>query len=365
MTDKINKYFTKLIKSQIKEYGIVIWYDPDGFYKSIYKALSLDDIPIYSYTGSFFKLRYEIENLMSCHEKPGMLIYIPIDRHKTENAMIEAEVAGCYMTPGHAQKELNTRLEHIAYQMLMPTYKKDIDSILKKIQSGEYNLEDINRIASSAYSQSTGTLKLVYDKSDPIDLLIGFLSQKDSDPKIITKNGINDIRSLIKFLLGIEIPTQMDLEQIRKEVFSIILINEFLLTSQIKKAPKIVSQAPRIETDGLQKNVLKCLTAIRERKPLRSSYMEYANQVELKFQIKSNQFDTNALINVFTFAAVEQMILENAYNFIVGDKIDELQRIISQRQDGFWAEIPPFNLQWLWLQTALSLIQQSQMVRSQ
>ena len=122
---KVTKHLTSLIKKQIAEKGIVVWYDPKRRYSDLLEAIDLPDTTIFSYEGSFFKLRNKIESLVefldekdrpvnNCGVPPRVLIYVPLSRHKTNNALIEFDTSGTVLEPGAGALERNTRLRVIA-----------------------------------------------------------------------------------------------------------------------------------------------------------------------------------------------------------------------------------------------------------
>lgn len=61
---KLTEYIISLIQKQVKEKGIVVWYDPERSYTDFVQTLSLPGTTLLHYTDSFFKLRNEIDPLV-------------------------------------------------------------------------------------------------------------------------------------------------------------------------------------------------------------------------------------------------------------------------------------------------------------
>jgi len=68
----VSDYIFNLIAKQVDDYGLVVWYDPDGVYAEAANALDLPDTTILRYEGSFVRLRWEIDQkkLMVGEEPP-------------------------------------------------------------------------------------------------------------------------------------------------------------------------------------------------------------------------------------------------------------------------------------------------------
>lgn len=47
------RHLISLIAGQVKDNGLVVWYDPDGAYEKALLALDLPDAEVFRYEGSF------------------------------------------------------------------------------------------------------------------------------------------------------------------------------------------------------------------------------------------------------------------------------------------------------------------------
>lgn len=346
---KIAEHLSDIINKNMHEHGIVVWYDPEETYRFILDKLKLSDYSLYIYSGSFFKLRYEIESFLRDDEAPRILIYLPIDRNSTHDALIEAETAGCYMDPEHPQRSKNTRMENVAAQVLKKYAPDQVDTILKKIQNKEYTLEDIDQIAASGYSGASGSLKLVYDKSDPLEILFSLIVHPEKDSQLLQKNALEEIHNLIKTQLGFSLSNIDEIAGIRAELVQLLLLNDFLFTTKLKDIPEQWSRLSLASSSLARKNVLKVVETLKERNISRNLYIEAANKIEKLFQISENNIPTANLETSETFPIIDNILLQKAFDFFIEGNTDKLSSLVEKRNNMFWGRIPPFNLQWQWL----------------
>ncbi|MFA7357657.1 MAG: hypothetical protein WCY97_11380, partial [Methanothrix sp.] len=141
-TGIVSDYLRDLIEKQVDNHGIVVWYDPEGCYADFAERLELPETTVERYDGSFFELRSRIEPLMGGLEPPRLVIYVPLDRAKAQNALIEAEMAGVVMRPGAQPWPLNTRLAVVAKNGLKATgqwTEEDLKKVEREIEARKYS----------------------------------------------------------------------------------------------------------------------------------------------------------------------------------------------------------------------------------
>jgi len=68
----VTEYLFGLVRKQVEDRGLVVWYDPDGVYADAVGALELPGTTILRHEGSFFDLRWRIDQqkLMDGEEPP-------------------------------------------------------------------------------------------------------------------------------------------------------------------------------------------------------------------------------------------------------------------------------------------------------
>ena len=65
MIARVSDYLRSLMKKQLDDHGIVVWYDPEGHYQEFAESLDLPGILLLKYDGSFFALRHRIDPFFS------------------------------------------------------------------------------------------------------------------------------------------------------------------------------------------------------------------------------------------------------------------------------------------------------------
>ncbi len=141
MTTKVSDYLRSIIKRQVDDKGIVVWYDPEGHYQEFVNSLDLPGTPLEKYDCSFFAMRHRIDHSLSGSDPPRLVVYVPLDRSQTHNALIEAEAAGVIIFPGAQPRPRNTRLSVVAKAELRGKMgDQELTQIEKQIEAGKISL---------------------------------------------------------------------------------------------------------------------------------------------------------------------------------------------------------------------------------
>ena len=70
----VSIYLRELVAKQVREHGIVVWYDPEKHYGEFVKDLAIPDTTVARYCGSFFELRREVEPLIGGLQRPRLIV---------------------------------------------------------------------------------------------------------------------------------------------------------------------------------------------------------------------------------------------------------------------------------------------------
>lgn len=353
---KIAEYFTKIISRHLNNYGIIVWYDPENLYAELLDRIQIPEVPIFKYQDSFLKLRQQIEPYLSGEDRPQLLIYLPLERSKVEYALVEAEAAGNYLMPEHPEPEFNTSLEHIAFQVLKPIIPGKIEHILNKIQRKELTCSDVDQIASSSYKLTTGTLTLLFDRSDPVEILLNFLTQPSKDNEISRKNVFGEIQQLVRQQLGIDVSNINDINELRKYLWRLVLLNEIVLEAKLNsQLPESLTEIPLVNSETAGNVVLNLAQSLRQRAPIHEMYRQWADQVEKEFSVSDWTISAAVMEHSQTFSAIEEKLIRHALQQFLKKPSQPLKTFIEQRRQTFWGNLPPFNIFWDWLHTAVDL----------
>jgi hypothetical protein len=69
---KLSHRVGSMIARQVKDRGIVVWYDPEKAYTALVQDLGLAETTALQYADSFFRLRHELE--------PHLPLFSPIHK---------------------------------------------------------------------------------------------------------------------------------------------------------------------------------------------------------------------------------------------------------------------------------------------
>jgi len=64
----------RLIERHLQEHGIVAWFDPERHYEAELERIAPSDCQTVRYTGSYFRLREELEPWLRAPERPRLMV---------------------------------------------------------------------------------------------------------------------------------------------------------------------------------------------------------------------------------------------------------------------------------------------------
>jgi hypothetical protein len=74
----VTEYLSHLIATQVKDRGLVVWYDPKRDYAPAAVQQDLPQTTLARYEDSFFRLRHEIDPLLNDSQPPRLVVYVPM-----------------------------------------------------------------------------------------------------------------------------------------------------------------------------------------------------------------------------------------------------------------------------------------------
>ena len=70
MTGLITTHIINTIAAQVDEQGVVVWYDPDGFYQDVPAQIDLAETTVAEHEGSYYALRHLFDALLEGERPP-------------------------------------------------------------------------------------------------------------------------------------------------------------------------------------------------------------------------------------------------------------------------------------------------------
>ncbi len=233
MTDYIKNKLLEIIKDHVKKNGIVIWYDPEKVYADLIKQSDFGNIPFFKYEGSYYDLRFKIEEYFCKDEKPELVIYVGNKRDNKNYPLIELEVVGTILSSDSHDVEYdeNTSLSLIVERILTcKVSAENIKKIREEIELGNINLKEAEKEIEDIFSSDFNVLYTIFGIKDNYLILISFLCDEKFDNDINAKHAINELEVLIDKLFGITLNKVSNLKDLRNKLAEYIIISDFLIS---------------------------------------------------------------------------------------------------------------------------------------
>ena len=352
----IKNYLEKLIKKQIDENGIVVWYDPEDYYKSMLSEIDWGTVPIIKYEDSYYDVRFKAEKYFEKIERCKVLIYSNIKRDTNLFPLIELEKAGCVVEP-HGPVERNTNLTVVIKEVFSGKISEGfIRDICEKIENKTISIDEIEKIVDSAKSLDTAALSIIFNTNEPQSIMLEFLVNKSLDISIQERKLEKELLKLINVYLGIEINEAFSLNQQREKIIETMLMVDFtesLGVTSIKEKYKNLN-LPKIEN---QISAIKAILDLwRERSDITEEYIKESERIQGIYGIASEIFNPKNIIDVQTFPVFDEILIKFCLNETDNINLTELQKIVSKRKNNFWAnEKAEISLIWTIIEYCLKL----------
>jgi len=364
---KVSGHLLETVRRQINQNGIVVWYDPQRNYESFLDSLppeELPGIPVHRYDGSFLALRHRIEPLLSSEERPRLLIYIPLQRAETRNAMIEAEAAGVILQPGTRPLIRNTRLSVLAKAVLKECCSAEkLRKIEKDVEDGNLSLAELDRIAEEVTAVNAPVLEIIFKTKVPGEMALLFLSGTIYDEEIVKRGALPDLCFLLTQEFELPPPTSEETrpEDLRQRFARFVLASELL--SSIDERPTALASVSIPTSQSCLDACLRLARAWRSRRELGESYRTLSEGVAQELCLSRIQLSLPQLQNVETFLDTDRS-LQSAVAMEMQQAVKEdLIQIGRQRQAGFWSgQIPEMKARWELTAAAGELLLEAQRV---
>ena len=304
----VTESLVQLIAKQVDEKGLVVWYDPEHAYVEVAEELSLPNTSIARYDGSFLRLRKEIDHLLNDGQPPRLVIYVPIERTETSNAVIELDCAGVIMQPRQQPPACNTRLSVVARNSLKAILGEDqVAEIERQVESGKLSLADLNSLAEQG-DVSTGVLKLIFGSANPQEVALAFLHSDQHDEEVGKKEAQKELRQLLQLSFDIALPPADALAKWRAKLGRHVLLTE-LFADLKKQVPPSLSSVPVATTTGGIDACVRLARTWRNSRDVRDSYVAVANKVEHELGLGQLEPTVETLKENETFLCVETALL--------------------------------------------------------
>lgn len=359
----VTNYLRQLIKKQVDEHGLVVWYDAEKQYAEAVEQFQLEDVEIFKYEStkqkpdSFFRLRYAIEDRFNGAEPPRLLIYVLADQAATHHALIEIEVAGVVLYPGHRLLTCNTRLSVLARAALKEVITGDaLENIVKSTEAGKYTLHDLDDYGAQGVGVGRETLTLIFAGKPDEETALLFLTSDRYDQALKDKDAVPQLQSLLVENYGLPSESTSDPAALRTSFVRYLLRTDLLLNIVGESPAQLAAAAVPVESRQ-RDACLSLANTWRQRMDLHSSYIEWAATVEEQLRIASMPFRAGGIEQVATFLAVERILQREIAAALVQEPSENAVRIAEQKQaTSFWSQVEDVQPLWALIASAGRLL---------
>jgi len=374
---KVSEHLRGLIEKQVKDHGIVVWYDPEGVYRNFCETLAIPEADIFRWKDSFFRLRHELEGFLEfveeegqpdplSHVPPKVLVYIPNARADTGQALVELETAGVVMEPGANPWQLNTRLRVIADHVFRKIAPDQVENICKQVEAGVLNLEELDKLSEELEGIRSGVVKLIFGTASPVDVAILFGASPAYDKALESKQAMPELAAFLEKGFGFSPSGSSNPEQMRRELRRFLLMGEVLSVQDDEAAGgRYCALFPPEKTHPAER-IRETCSSWRNRTDLKAAYVDAARSVEVDMGIADVDWPIETLSLLETFPAFEAKLIDHAQGLLLRGEAQAVQELSRSRKGRFWTlEEPGFQLRWFLLEQGASLLLQGKNIRNE
>lgn len=326
----------KLIVENVREHGLVLWFDLEQFYKGIIQDIEVGQDQLLVFDGSFYKLRLEAEPFLRYLDPPKLLVYLPISWEQAREPLAEMLALGVDLRPGLAGNH-NTRPAVIARRVLKGRVPdivlQDLD---EQIEKHGLTLAELEARAMDGDNSvlSTG-LTVHFGTTNAQEAALEFLANQEKDNELIARNGVTDWNEVLTRTFGLHSPSTDTPQNLRRSLARLALASD-LMESLGSEQPEALRQ---VTAGADQQQTLRAAALAsqwRNRRDLAGAYHVAAALVESALHLDSIEFTDAALERAQTFACLERRLLQRVAATMLSDR--KALQIAETRRQGFWAQ---------------------------
>lgn len=362
----VTEYLIGMIKRQLDERRLVVWFDPDKHYFEVFQNLSIPDVQTFAYKDSFFKLRKEYDSLLndlSLDAPPKMVVYVPLKESDTHHALAELTASGIILEPGRHPWQLNTKLSGIAGRALKDVLPDDdIKIIQKQLDDGKWRLAELDKYAEKMSGKTPGLIDAIFDTKQPLEVALKFLNAEIYDSKIKEKDALNDLIALFEAEYGVEISGK-NAKKVRENLARIVFVTDFIesINTEIPKKLKTI-KIP--ESKVHRESCSNIASTWRLRTDYHESYLKHSSVIEKEVGIGEISLSISEVGASETFKITDESLQEQIEEQMILDVTTNILGVVDKRKSMFWAKSDP-NLasRWELIYLCAQLFKYSELVK--
>ena len=374
---RISSAVAELLRRQVADRGVVVWYDPQNAYGELVKRLAIADCTILRHEDGFFRLRQQIESFLECVNEDGILkadadiaprviVYVPMARAATEYALIEAESAGVVVEPDATVPERNSRLGRIVEDVFKVIAPAKAAHLARQADDGLLSVEELDLMAGEAgATTAAGALQIVFGHLSAEEMLLQFVAVATHDVDLKAKSAVPEILALIRSEVGLEMPATEDCVAVRAALVRHMLVSDLLIEIGEEERPEALSGMVVPQSPSQRDTISRVCRQWRNRTDLKDAYAEAAERIEKDLNLPRIAWPLEALEDSETFPFSERLLLDHGVALFLRGDAAMAAECAANRSGRFWAsERPVWQLAWRVVESAGGLAQIADRVRS-
>ncbi len=356
----VSAYLTKMIEQQ-RNKGLVIWFDPEGVYRKFAEA----NPEIIRYNGSFFELRYRLNDAMGGVAPTHLVVYVPRAEEDTHYALCEFTAIGIVMKPSHRVLAQNTRLSVIAKAALRDRRSKEqLEEISKKADAGQLSLADLDQIGEDIDLAGSEIIRLIFGTTSADRVAESFITDSTHDAQISERNALPDLHQLLSHEYGCTLDNARSPQETRSQLISHILRTDLIAT--LETVPTSLTSLYIAPDERSRNACVRFAQSWRHKSDQRDAYIEAANQLDEQLGLskipftlsEENRCETSAIVDVASQKAIAQRLAEEPNAMT-------LQAAQARLDTGFWAlQDTNIHLRWAIITCAGRLLLKAKEIES-
>jgi len=341
------------LQEQLDSHRTVVWFDPERAYPAVVDALagqletSKTAFARYDPDQGFLALRRALEPLWSQKEQPRLLIYAPISRLESRNALAEFILTGVCLEPDAQPPERNTRLSAIARRSLEQVLPAaTVEKIVADIKNGQLNLAEIESLAEKGQEVQMGVLAIIFKTGNAEEIALRFLADPAVDKDLAAKAAGPALADLLGGALDVALTAGDDLASLRAVLGRHLLVTEFL-TGLDGEIPTALQTIPLPRSKTARQAAAQIAQTWRLRRDLTESYVQTSDKVQAEMGLGKLPWTIETLHASETFSRTEEVLQTLIEKSLAEKPSKDLLDLASQRLSGFWAgQQPEIKLRW-------------------
>jgi hypothetical protein len=217
-------------------------------------------------------------------------------------------------------------------------------------------LADLNTLAEKGKDISTGVLSLIFGTANPQEVALAFLHNGDHDKEIDQKSARKDLVGLLQHAFEVELSENDPLTESRKQLARHVLLTD-LLTGLGDASPSSLDSV----TVASERCAIDAWVALartwRLRGDVRESYVVASQQVEQEFSLSHLEFNTEKILGIETFLAIEKALIRHVEQSLLESASDTLLALAQSRLSRFWSDVlPSIQAHWALITAAAEVL---------